>query len=58
MEEEEDHKTTLVEVEVVREGVQEEVCEQGVGEAAFYRPVLNASVGAGVVEDHLSYVPP
>ncbi len=54
MEEEADHKTTL---ELV-EGVEEEVYEQGVGEAAFYRPVLNASLAAGAVEDHLSCGPP
>ncbi len=50
----EDHKITLESVEVVREGVQEEVCEQGVGEVAFYRLVLNASLAAGVEEDRLS----
>ncbi len=58
MGEEEDHTTTLELVEGVREGVQEEVYEQEVGEAAFYRPVLNASVAAGAEEDHLSCGPP
>ncbi len=54
----EDHRTTLELVDVVREGVEEEVYEQGVGEVAFYTPVLHASLAAGAVEDHLSYGPP
>ncbi len=58
MEEEEDHKTTLELAEGVEEGVEEEVYEQGVGEVAFYRPVLHASLVAGAVEDHLSCGPP
>jgi hypothetical protein len=54
VEEEEDHMTIL---ELV-EGGEEEVYEQGVGEVAFYKPVLNAFVAAGVEEDHLSCGPP